>query len=404
MQYDLVIVGGGLGGATLAKCMAEHGKRVLIVERERQFKDRVRGELMTPWGAEEARQLGILPLLFEGVAHELPWVDFYDGPNLTMHRDLTATTPQQLPMVSFYHPAMQEKLLTAAQHAGAEIRRGVSVVDIKPGAPVTITTECEGKTELIEARLAIGADGRSSTVRNACGFKQRRDPEGRMIAGVLLENCAAPDDIAHLYINSGLGRIVGVFPQGKNTARCYLCFHADDRRYQGAADLPRFVTDAQTAGAASSFFAGATAAGPLASFSGAQTWVEHPYGDGVALIGDAAAASDPSWGQGLSLTLRDVRVLRDQLLANSDWNAAGHAYAAEHDRYTHVIHTVDNWMTEFHLTTGADADARRARANPLIAEDPTRALDHGFSGPEMPFGDEVRRRFFAEDHDAAGAS
>jgi 8-oxo-dGTP pyrophosphatase MutT (NUDIX family) len=32
---------------------------------------------------------------------------------------------------------------------------------------------------------------------------------------------------------------------------------------------------------------------------------------GVVLVGDASATSDPSWGCGLSLTLRDVRVLRD---------------------------------------------------------------------------------------------
>ena len=42
--YDILTVGGGLGGATLAKVMAEHGARVLVLEREKQFKDRVRGE------------------------------------------------------------------------------------------------------------------------------------------------------------------------------------------------------------------------------------------------------------------------------------------------------------------------------------------------------------------------
>lgn len=42
-QYDLIIVGGGLGGSALAKCMAEHGARVLVLERDQQFQDRVRG-------------------------------------------------------------------------------------------------------------------------------------------------------------------------------------------------------------------------------------------------------------------------------------------------------------------------------------------------------------------------
>jgi 2-polyprenyl-6-methoxyphenol hydroxylase-like FAD-dependent oxidoreductase len=48
--YDIITVGGGLGGAALAKAMAEHGTRVLVLERVQQFKDRVRGEQMHPLG------------------------------------------------------------------------------------------------------------------------------------------------------------------------------------------------------------------------------------------------------------------------------------------------------------------------------------------------------------------
>jgi len=33
-DYDVIAVGGGLGGAALAKVLAENGKRVLVVERE----------------------------------------------------------------------------------------------------------------------------------------------------------------------------------------------------------------------------------------------------------------------------------------------------------------------------------------------------------------------------------
>jgi len=36
-SYDLAIVGGCLGGSALAKAMAEHGARVLLLERERSF-------------------------------------------------------------------------------------------------------------------------------------------------------------------------------------------------------------------------------------------------------------------------------------------------------------------------------------------------------------------------------
>ena len=49
-SYDVITVGGGLAGAAFAKVMAEHGARVLVLERERRFKDRVRGEYMAPSG------------------------------------------------------------------------------------------------------------------------------------------------------------------------------------------------------------------------------------------------------------------------------------------------------------------------------------------------------------------
>ena len=61
--YDLAIAGGGLGGAALANNMAERGAKVLVIERERQFKDRVRGEMMFPWGHAEVQALGVAGLL-----------------------------------------------------------------------------------------------------------------------------------------------------------------------------------------------------------------------------------------------------------------------------------------------------------------------------------------------------
>ena len=39
--------------------MAEHGARVLVLESETKFKDRVRGEAMVSWGVNEAKELGI---------------------------------------------------------------------------------------------------------------------------------------------------------------------------------------------------------------------------------------------------------------------------------------------------------------------------------------------------------
>lgn len=397
-QYDLIVVGGGLGGSTLAKCMAERGARVLVLEREREFKDRVRGEFLVPWGVAEAKRLGIDGLLRERCAHEVPWVDFFSESVLTAHRDVIATTPHHLPCLSFYHPVMQELLIAAAACAGAQVRRGVNVNEVRAGSPPTVVVGEGGRAEEIHARLVVGADGRSSTVRASVGFQVRRDPEGMLVAGILMDNIRASEDTGQIVINSSLGQIALVFPQGGGRARTYLCYHTGTQpRHQGAPDIPRYIEGCKKTGVNSAFYDGARAAGPLATFGGAEIWVEHPYRDGVTLVGDAAAASDPSWGQGLSLTLRDVRVLRDHLLATEDWDAAGHAYAAEHDRHSGVVHVANQWFTEFYLETGPQADARRARALPLIAQDPSRQPDTLFSGPDVPVNEAIKKRFFAED-------
>ncbi len=148
----------------------------------------------------------------------------------------------------------------------------------------------------------------------------------------------------------------------------------------------RFVESCRKTGAKDAQFKDSRQIGPLATFSCAQSWVDHPYRDGVVLMGDTATSSDPVQGLGLSLTLRDARVLRDCLLSTDDWDAAADAYATEHDAYAGRLHKFNQWYSELFLAMGPDADARRARAMPLIAQDPSRQPDSLFSGPDMPAG------------------
>ena len=396
--YDIITVGGGLGGAALAKAMAAHNARVLVLEREREFKDRVRGEALHPWGVAEARELGIYELLHAACGHEVPWRDTYVGPERIIHRDLVTSTPQRAAEFAFYHPTMQEVLLQAAADAGAEVRRGARVREVKPGLLPTVVVEQGGHVEELQTRLVVGADGRASMVRKWGDFTARQDPERLLVAGVLFEEMSVSQDTSYIIMNPRLGQAVPMFPQGGRRVRVYFVYQWDaGYRLQGERDLSRLVEECVKTGTPAEFFAGAKALGPLATFSGADTWVEHPYRQGVALIGDAAATSDPSFGQGLALTVRDARVLRDALLTQEDWDAAGHAYATEHDRYYSVIHTIDNWVAELFLGVGPEAEARRARALPLIAQDGTRMPDLQGIGPESKVDETVRRRFFGEE-------
>lgn len=396
--YDLVIVGGGLAGSALAKPMAEQGARVLVLERETRFKDRVRGEQMHPWGVAETRRLGIYDRLRESCGHELPWWDTYVGSELIMRRNVPQTTPQRACEFTYYHPAMQEVLLQAAADAGAEGRRGAVVRGVRPGDRPSVMIEADGRIDEAQARLVVGADGRNSMVRKWAGFRADRDPDHLLVAGLLFDEMPIPEDTSYTVFHAGLGQRVLLFPQGRGRVRAYLIYQKDGgRRLQGDADIPHFVAASRQTGAPGKCYEEAHAAGPLATFDGADTWVHHPYQHGGALIGDAAASNDPSYGQGQSLTVRDVRVLRDRLLGADNWDAAGHAYAEEHDRHYGVMHDVTRWFSDLYYARGPEAEARRARAFPLIAHDRSRVPDQLLCGPDLPIDATNRRRFWGEE-------
>ena len=398
-DYDIITIGGGLGGAALAKAMAENGKRVLVVEREEQFKDRVRGEQMSTWGVEEARLLGIYDLLVGSCANQMKWWDMYVGSMQVMHREFAATSPQGLPNLTFYHPQMQETLLTAAKAAGAEVWRGARVSGLEPGPEPVAEIERDGDRHRLSARLIVGADGRNSVTRKWGGFAAQEDPDRLEICGLLFEDMAIPEDAAIVAYNPITQQIALQFPQGGGRVRSYMARRREGGpRLQGEEAVSTFIDESIKTGTQPSVFEGAKPNGPLATFNGADSYAPHPYKNGVALVGDAAATSDPSWGQGLSLTVRDARVLRDKLLATDDWDAAGHSYAEEHDNHFGAVHTTEDWFTQLFYDLGPEAGARRAAVFSTLEADPDRLPDTFQIGPDhVVIDDAARRRLFGEE-------
>jgi len=391
-SYDIITVGGGIAASSLAKAMAERGARVLVLEREKQFKDRVRGEAIVSWGVAEANELGICRLLKEKCGHDVPYVEAGSG-----LRDLRATTLQQLPLLSFPHQVMQEALLSAAENAGAEVRRGVSVEQIECGDEPAVVVDGHGH-ERISARLVAAADGRGSAARKWAGFPIREQSNGYYMAGVLLTNVHMSTEIFYAVFNPELGTWTGLIPQAGGQFRAYFVYPKTiGYRLQGESMLSLFIREsAKGYPPIADCCADAKSVGPLASFDVSDNWVEHPYRDGVALIGDAAATTDPTYGQGLSFAMRAARVLRDELTRSSDWDAAGHRYAEQHHRSFHACHMVEGWLRSLFQDPSPESAALRARAMPLIAEDPTRVPDHIFSGPDLPLNEQVRARLFGE--------
>jgi flavin-dependent dehydrogenase len=240
-DYDTVVVGGGLGGAAFAVVMAKAGARVLMVERETHFQDRIRGEFMEPWGVAEIRRLGIYDAIRHAANDNPFWQLYINGMKLD-RRDCIATTPHKSPNLAIYHPTLQELVLAEAAKAGAEVRRGAKVCEVRPGNPPTVAIETKGRVEELRPRLVVGADGRSSMVRKWCGFATKREPDRYYIAGLPFEQMSAPEDTAIGAYNPTIGQVGYLFPQGDGRVRAYDVYPIDaDFRLQGENSTHRFV-------------------------------------------------------------------------------------------------------------------------------------------------------------------
>jgi 2-polyprenyl-6-methoxyphenol hydroxylase-like FAD-dependent oxidoreductase len=313
-------------------------------------------------------------------------------------RNLVETTPQKAPFFTFSHPEMQEALLAEAERAGVQVRRGVTVegIELRPNNPIVVARH--KSQERIAARFVVAADGRGSGVRKWVGFTTQKNILPFHFAGVLLTEVSGRDDLIPYLFSPDLGLVVAIVPLPKQRSRAYLGYPTTDGLLvQGNEKLGTFMKESQkVAPNLGESYARAKSAGPLAAFEVGESWVDHPYRDGVALLGDAASTSDPTFGQGLATTFKDARVLRDALLGQSDWDRAGHEYARCHDGYFQKEYKVCGWLRTLFQDPSPQAQALRLRAMPRIAEDLSRVPDHLFSGPDLPVDDSVRGRLFGE--------
>jgi 2-polyprenyl-6-methoxyphenol hydroxylase-like FAD-dependent oxidoreductase len=290
---------------------------------------------------------------------------------------------------------MQEVQIGLAEGAGATVHRPAEVVGVTPGAGPELRLRTG---ETMTARLVVGADGRASRLRGWGGFTVSRSPDFLVIASTLHEGLGAPDDAIHSCLCIERGQSMLVYPLGAGCHRSYLIHRAADRahRFSGARDAAAFLAACRDLAMPAAWFGRAEQRGLLASFDSASNWVAHPARDGIVLIGDAAGASDPTYGSGLALSLRDVRLLRDHLLGESDWTIAADRYAAAHDDAFMALKRITDWFTDMSFAVGPAADAMRARSAPLRQADPSRTPDLHGVGPDAATDEHARQRYYGE--------
>ncbi|HEU0114558.1 MAG TPA: NAD(P)/FAD-dependent oxidoreductase [Thermomicrobiales bacterium] len=397
--YDVIIVGGGMAGATLAGVLARAGLGVLALEKEPKFRDRIRGEGTWPWGVAEAFRLDLGELLRLAGCVEFEGLQSYEQRQPAKRFVLPADSIDGLCEIGYFHPRFQEAAFTWAAAQGATMARPAKVAAFTHDGRPTATVVYDGREERVSARLVVAADGKLSMARRWTGGETVADPEHHRFGGVLLTGVRT-DDRQFDNVASLDREGINWFAAGADATRLYLLMTAARVRETGVdrslAAIVAYAAPLMPEGALDE----AEQIGPIGYFPNNDIWASRIAGNDVALIGDAAGSPDPSVGHGTPLVFRDVRELSELLLSERDWRAAIAEYAARRERYFGVIREYDRWRCIIEHEPGPDADRLREGHQRAEQRDPTLG---GFAfiegrGPDGLVADEAARRMYFDEN------
>ena len=184
-RYDCVVIGGGPAGATAATVLAQHGRRVAVVERERFPRYHI-GESLMPYTWFTFERLGVLDWFEQAACPQKFSVQF------------VSTTGQVSQPFYFFetieHPCsttwqvrrsdFDRMLLDNARAKGVEVYQGAAVREVlMDGDRVAgVRADLAGRgSETYHADAVIDASGRDAFLASRLGVK-RRDPDLNKIA------------------------------------------------------------------------------------------------------------------------------------------------------------------------------------------------------------------------------
>jgi 2-polyprenyl-6-methoxyphenol hydroxylase-like FAD-dependent oxidoreductase len=377
-RVDFVLVGSGIAGSALAKALAAGGRQVLVLERETRYRDKVRGENMPPWGVAEVKELGVEPALLGAGGHYVRRLTPYDeifAPREAEQRTLQTEwlAPESPGYLDVGHPEACEALSRAAERSGASVLRGVEDVRVRPGNAPEVTFVHEGAERTIACGLVLGCDGRQSTVRRQLGLSLE-ETKPRTVATGLLVHGAHEWPSAVMGVGTDSDRYSIVCPRAGGVLRLYLLTAMPDLTRFAGPEGPRRFLDAFRVPSLplGDALAASEPAGPCATYPMNDAYMAAPFVDGAVLMGDAAGWNDPIIGQGLSVALRDARILRDILLAEGGppTRDALMPYAEERKERMRRLRFAARVTTDIRCTFTPEGAARRRRWFDAMMGDP----------------------------------
>ncbi len=311
----MAVVGGGPAGSAFAARVAAAGPRVVILEARPSWTWQAGGVFASPAAVLELRALGLSATVLEAVARPIPAMRVETPSGQTIRLTYGAERGGE-PAVGLDRSALDPALLELAWARGAEVRRPVSVVGVRPGAGsgglIRLDVRHGTVTKALDARIVVGADGHRSAVARALGVDRPARLGSRV--GLTWHLADVGDDgpgDARMVVLDGAYCGLAPVPGGRLNVGIVLASRrwqdrlASDGAHAVGAAILADVPDAAWSRAG---WRAAPVADAIAGAAPLGHRVTRRAGDGWLLIGDAAGFLDPFTGEGLHRALVSARL------------------------------------------------------------------------------------------------
>ena len=352
---DVVIVGAGPAGLTLACVLAGEGTSFAVVDRLAEGANTSRAAVVHARTLEVLEELEVTDRL-RAEGHVVPRFTLRD-------RDRVLATirfdglPTPYPYTLMVPQNITEAILLGRlRELGGDVYRPHVATDLRQDVQgVSLTFTAEGQEpQTIRARYAVGADGMHSTVRERAGigFVGATYEESFVLADVRMSWPLSADEVMLFFSPAGLV-VVAPLPGGRHRVVATM----DDAPEQpGIADVQRLLDERGPE-------IGAARVDEIVWSS--RFRVHHRLADRysagrVLLAGDAAHVHSPAGGQGMNTGIQDAVALGHTLAAV----LAGRAAGSQLDEYERTRRPIAERVVAFthRITRLATLRSSRARS------------------------------------------
>jgi 2-polyprenyl-6-methoxyphenol hydroxylase-like FAD-dependent oxidoreductase len=325
----VAIVGGGIGGMTLAVALRQKGVRVRVIEKCRPEDQLGTGINLQNNALRALRDVGVLR---DCVARGYGWntVTNCDGRGNVVHRvNLPwADTPEMPGALGIMRTDLADVLADHAVKAGAELTYGMTVEDLDQSDDRMVSLKLSDGTS-IDADLVVAADGVYSGIRRrAFGDDHVPSYAGQGVWRYTLPRPADRDGFT--LFRTANGETVGCLPLSNELCYYFYLESSVERPRLSEQDLPDALAERLSAFEVPELEAAVAAIhdGHHISFRPFDVLLmPQPWHRGrVVLLGDAAHSLTPQLTSGGGMAVEDAVVLAEELASHANVAAALDAY------------------------------------------------------------------------------